>query len=346
MTKIPGLSLRKGLTRSSWMLYYKTRDGVERRPKLGDGAVLSRRDAEKLARAMLLEVANGRDPVGERQAAASAPTIADLGARYWERHAKAQKAAKNPRRHLDCFILPLLGGKKVADIGYADCERLYDLVAAQAPIQANRVMSTLSIMLTLAERWELRPLHSNPCLRVKRTSEVKRRRYMTDAEAPKLGAALRAHEAQAPAEVAFIWLLILSGARCGEIAMAKWTDIDGAVLRLPDSKTGPRDIHLPPQVIELLACLPRTDDTVTGISDPSKVWQAIRAEAGCPDLRLHDLRRSYASVGVSAGLTLRQIGELLGHKNQATTAGYGYLMTEAANEAAGLVANRIEERMK
>jgi integrase len=346
-TKIPGLKLRTRANGSgSWMLYYVTKDGVERRPKLGDAAVLTQRDAEKLARALLLDVAAGKDPIAEREGRRAAPTVAALAVRYWERHAREQKASRDSRRHLDDYIVPLLGKIKVVDIAYADCEKLHDIVACTAPIQANRVLATFSMMLSLAERWEMRPLYSNPCLRVKRTTESKRRRYMTDAEAPKIGAALRAHEAADPASVAFLWLLILSGARRGEIARAKWSDITGALLHLPDGKTGARDIHLPVQVLELLAKLPRTDEgTITGIADPTKLWQTIRVKAGCVDLRIHDLRRSFASVGVSAGLTMRQIGQLLGHKNESTTAGYAYLMTEAANEAAGKIADRTIERM-
>jgi integrase len=170
-------------------------------------------------------------------------------------------------------------------------------------------------MLSLAKRWDTRPIGSNPCRRVQRTRERARRRYLTPEEAPKLAAALRKHEAQHPHAALFVWLLILSGARCGEIAKAKWSDLHGNVLRLADSKTGPRSIFLLPPVMGLLAKVQRASETITGIQRPDRLWRKVRKEAGCPDLRLHDLRRSFASAGLSAGLTLAQVGELLGHRN-------------------------------
>ena len=135
------------------------------------------------------------------------------------------------------------------------------------------------------------------------------------------------------------------GHRCGEIAAARREWIEGNVIRLPDSKTGARTIYLPPHVLELLAKLPRNTETITGIASPTKVWTQIRAEAGYPDLRLHDLRRSFASAALSAGVSLAQIGELLGHRNTATTKRYSYLITESATVAATIAADRISAMM-
>lgn len=342
---IPGLSLRKRAKGSAWFLYYRTKDGTERRPKLGDANIMDQAAARRAAKAMLLQVANGLDPMLERQRRKEAPTVDALAARYWERHAKDQKAGRDVRRHLDAYILPTLGSKRVIDVVYGDCERLHDRIVETAPIQANRVLATFSVMLSLAERWDMRPVNTNPCCLVKRTKAAPRRRHMTGTEAPKIAAALRAREATAPSSVAFLYLLILSGARRGEIAGARWEWLEGSVLKLPDSKTGARDIHLPPQVMDVLAKLPRTLGTLTGIKDPTKVWQAVREEAGCPDLRLHDLRRSFASAALSAGITLGQVGELLGHRNSQTTKGYAYLMEEAAASAVATVAGKIESMM-
>ena len=168
---------------------------------------------------------------------------------------------------------------------------------------------------------------------------------MTGIEGPALERALQAQGATAPQAVLFIRLLLLSGARCGEIAAAKWDWLEGSVLKLPDAKAGPRDVHLPPQVMTLLGKVSRTGETIVGISDPSKTWRKIRAAAGCPDLRLHDLRRSFASCALSAGVSLSQVGELLGHRSAQTTKTYAYLMEEAAQAAATVAAGRIEEMM-
>lgn len=345
-TVVPGLSLRSFTTRKAYYLFYRTKEGTQRRPKLGDAQVITLAQARQLAKDMLLQVAQGKDPMLERQKRQDSPTVNELADRYWERHAKKQKAHKDVKRHLDAHIRPLLGHKLVSDIAYPDAEKLWDRVAAVAPVQANRAVSTLSMMLALAERWQMRPVNSNPCRLVQRTREVSRRRFMTTLEAQRIATALRTREATEPAAVAFIYLLILSGARRGEIAVARWEWIGGSILTLQDSKTGFRQIHLPPQVMALLDKLPRTSGTLTGLVNPTRVWQEVRAEAGCPDLRLHDLRRSFASAALSAGLTLAQVGELLGHRNSQTTKGYAYLMNDAATAAVSVVADKLTAMMQ
>ena len=89
----------------------------------------------------------------------------------------------------------------------------------------------------------------------------------------------------------------ISGARKGEIANAEWDWLKDNKLLLPDSKTGTKTIHLLQQAMVLLNTLPRYNTTITGIKDPIRVWRKIRADAGCTDLRLHDLRHSFASAG-------------------------------------------------
>lgn len=345
-TVVPGLSLRSFATRKVYYLYFRTKDGTQRRPKLGDAQVITLAQARQLAKDMLLQVAMGKDPMLERQKRQDAPSVNELADRYWERHAKNLKDTESVERHLRLYIRPLLGAMRACDVGYGDCERLHDKVAENAPIQANRVLATFSKMLSLAERWGWRPLGSNPCKRVQRAPEKQRRRFMTPAEAQKIAAAMRGFEKTAPASVAFLYLLILSGARMGEIASARWDWISGSVLTLADSKTGFRQIHLPPQVMALLEKLPKTSGTLTGIKDPTAVWQQVRAIAGCPDLRLHDLRRSFASVALSAGLSLAQVGELLGHRNSQTTKGYAYLMNDAATAAVSVVADKLTAMMQ
>jgi integrase len=351
--QVRGLHLTVTPKRRSFYLFFRTKDGTQRKPKIGDAGLLTLAQARKIAKDMLLQVANGRDPIAERQVRRDAPTVNELADRYWERHAKSLKAYRDTERHLNAHIRPLLGSKRVVDIVYADCERLHDRLAKTAPVQANRLIATFSKMLSLAEKWDMRPIGSNPCRRVDHTPERRRRRYMRGEEPQKIAAALAKHAQSAPHSVAFIYLLILSGARKGEIAKATWTDLQGNVLRLAESKTGPRDIFLPPQVMDIIDTLPRTVNakgepcgTIVGIQDPTKVWQQVRKDAGCQDLRLHDLRRSFASAALSAGLTLAQVGELLGHRNSQTTKGYAYLMEEAATAAVTVAADRLVKMMQ
>src|SRR6185312_8944359 len=131
----------------------------------------------------------------------------------------------------------------------------------------------------------------------------------------------------------------------GEIWEARWDWLDGNVLRLPDSKTGAKPVYLPPEAMDVIDALPRTSGTITGIGPPYKLWYKVRKAAGCPDLRLHDLRHSFASAGLAQGLSLAQIGELLGHASTQTTMRYAHLVEDAAHAAAAKTAGYVSANM-
>lgn len=341
---VPGLHARVTATGKKFYLYFRTRGGVERRPKLGDFPVMTLAQARQIAKDMLLEVAKGNDPMAIRQAARLAPTVKELIDKYEKDYAPRRKsgpaAVKLLRKHLG-----KLADTKAADITHADMDGLHASLK-KSPVLANRVIAYASKLFSLAERWEYRPKSSNPCHGVERYKETKRKRYMSIEEAKAVAAELTKESEKNPASVAFIMLLILTGARKGEIAATRWDWVDGNVLRLPDSKGGsPKDIYLPPSAVAVLDQLPRTTGTITGLADPKKVWGKVRVAAGCPDLRMHDLRHSFASAALSAGLSLSQIGELLGHSSTQTTKRYAHLVEDAAHAAAARTAETIQARL-
>lgn len=347
---VHGLQVRAGVTKSTYYLFYRTRDGRQRHPKLADTAVLTLTQARIRAKEMLLAVATGGDPSGATQSARLAPTVQDLADRYMRDHGNALKSAAEIARNLQHDLLPPWGTRKVASITGDDVATLRRQMANR-PIHFNRIRALVSKMFNLAETWRMRPRGSNPVIGIERYPEHKRRRYMTAVEAKAIAAALDAHEARDPAGVAFVRLLILTGARRGEIAAARWqwleVNADGSgVIRLPDSKTGARDIYLAPAAVGIVQRLPRTSGTLTGILRPTKLWNTIRTDCGCPDLRLHDLRHSFASVALSLGLTLGQIGELLGHKSAQTTMRYAHLIEDGKRAAAGQTVAAITQRME
>lgn len=346
--QVKGLHLRAFAGRKSFYCYFRTRAGKERKPKLGDYGILSLAKAREMAREMLVTVAEGRDPLIEREKVKQAPTVATLWERYATDHLPKKKVAsqRNDRWAWEAHIKPALGEHKVADIDSDHLYRLHKAISQEAPIAANRVIALVSKMLNLAELWKHRPLNSNPCRLIQRNRETARRRYMKGEEAAKLAEILHREEATNPESVAFLYLLILSGARKGEIAAARWENLDGNVLRLPDSKTGARPVYLPTHVMPVLDRLPRGTGTITGIADPKKFWGRVRQEAGCPDLNMHDLRHSFASAALKAGLSLAQIGELLGHSSTQTTKRYAHLMEEVAQASVEATADVIERMMR
>jgi len=342
--RVTGLQLRAFEQRKSFYLYYRTKAGKERRPKLGDFPTIKLADARSIAQDILFQVAQGRDPQKERQTAKNAPTVAELCDLYVTEHSVNKKSGWMDRMNFDNHIIPMLGKLKTHEVDIDDMERFHKSLSHIKPT-ANRMLALCSHMFNLAEKWKLRERHSNPCYLVTRYPEAMRKRYMTPEEATGIAMGLNKYKDSNPASVAFIYLLILSGARKAEIGNAKWDWLEGNKLHLPDSKTGAKLVHLPEQALEVIHALPRYCDTITGIKDPTRIWRKIRLEAGCPDLRLHDLRHSFASAGISAGLSLTQIGELLGHSDTRTTSRYAHLMDETATIAVNQTADMLEKML-
>lgn len=258
---------------------------------------------------------------------------------------------KKPRSQLEdlrqirAYVLPNLGGMDVAAVAYEDIRGLHKKMA-RTPYQANRVLVLLSKLFNLAEIWRLRPPGSNPCRGVQRYKEHSRWRHMTEAEAPRVAAAIAAHEPQYPLEVAFLYTVMLSGARPDEVRRARWdwlakTDA-GGVLEFPDSKTGARNVYLSPRLMALFATLPRSGPLILQGARPERLWGIIRAQAGVPDLRIYDLRRTFATAALAAGHTIDQIGELLGHRSAQTTKVYARLMSSKAGQVAAGASAHLE----
>lgn len=342
---IPGLHCRVSKSGKAFYLWFRTKTGIERRPKIGNFPLMTVQQARDIARDMLLQVVSGRDPMQDRAEERAAATMSKLCEQYLKDYAERKKSAAEDARMTGIILKSKLGRMRVKDVEY-DHVREFHAGRAATPYQANRMLALLSKMFNLAEQWKMRPQNTNPCRHVHRYRETARRRKMSANEAAAIAAALEAHRATAPATVAFIYLLILSGARKSEIAAIRPEWIDGNVLSLPDSKTGQRTIYLPPQAVAIIEKLPKVQgQTLLGIKDPTNLWKTVRKEAGCPDLRLHDLRRTFASAALSMGLSLAQVGELLGHASTQTTKGYAYLMQEPALLAAETVASKLESMM-
>lgn len=352
--RIPGLHLRCFANRKSWYLKYRTKDGRhQRRPKIGDLDRYSLAQAREEADAILKAVARGDDPMATREARSTALTMTQLAARYmWHirsdaKDRKKPAQVKEDLRKLKTGVRPRWGRRLATDITTEDVEALHKAMA-RSPYAANRMLSLLSRMFNLAEKWKVRPSHSNPCRFVTRYPEAKRRRHMTGDEAPRVAAALAAEEAEFPAAVLFIYLLILTGARPDEIARAGLKDIVGNQLILAEHKTdstmAPRVIYLPTRIMEMIQTV-ATKDSLTGLESPRHVWRRIRVAAGCPDLRLYDLRRTFASAALRAGYTLDQIGELLGHTSGTTSKHYAWMMEDVRAQATEKTAGVLTEMM-
>jgi integrase len=305
--------------------------------------------------------ASGKDPASARDRQKGVITVAELGGRflrdYVPQHCKPRTAYEY-RRAVELFINPALGRHRISDVLRADVAGFHhDL--RDRPYQANRALGVLSKMMNLAEEWGLRPDGSNPCRHVKKYRELKRERYLTREELRRLGEVLsvaQADETESPFVLAAIGLLVMTGARLTEILTLKWEHVDLAnrVLRLSDSKTGAKPIYLNDPAMRLLRGMPRMQDNpfvipgkVTGarLINLQKAWRRIRTKANLSDVRIHDLRHSFASVAVGTGMSLPMIGKLLGHTQPVTTARYAHLAADPLRAASDQVGAEISAAM-
>lgn len=268
--------------------------------------------------------------------------ITEFCDRYYDEYAAAKKSSANEKWMMDRYIR---GSKHLARTveatDYEHIQRLHTAVRAR-PYLGNRLLSLLSIMFTLAERWKIRPRGTNPCVGVQRFKELKRHRYLTDAEIKEVITHTEDHFEKHPLEAGAILLLLYTGARCGEIKAAEWDNIVGTELHLPDSKTGQCVVYLTPQALAVLARIPRSRRWVVGPDTELRyVWASVLRDAGIKNFRLHDLRHAFASLGLSANLTLGKIGPLLRHSSPETTQRYAHLVPTEGRAAALAIGKRF-----
>ena len=358
---IPGFGLRVMPSgRKSFVVQFRAGRRA-RRMSLGPSTVLTCDQARTRAITIIAAVKNGEDPAADRAAKRNAATVSDLADRFDKEHISVRlkaSTAKEYRGNLKRFIIPALGRLAVPEITRADVAKFHhDL--RHIPYQANRCLEVVSKMFGLAEMWGLRPDGSNPRKHIRKYPEEKRERFLSAAELRRIGEVLREMESERielTSAILAARLLILTGCRLGEIMTLKWdyVDFDERALRLPDSKTGKKVVHVGAPAVEYLHSAHRIDGNpwvITGtlpgkpLSDLQPFWQRVRARAGVKDVRIHDLRHTFASTAVASGQGLPMIGKLLGHTQVQTTARYAHLAADPVRSAADAVAQNLRQSL-
>ena len=330
------------------------------RMTIGLHGVVSADEARERVQSILLRVRDGEDPVQEKKKRESEPRLSDIAERFIKEHALLHckpSTVYSYRDMLKRLIMPCLGTYRISQIQRQHIAQFQHSLS-RIPGSANKCVMLLSKIFNLAELWGLRPDNTNPCRHVKLYKEKARNRFLNQDELQRLSQALiAAEEARlvSPYAIAAFRLLILTGARLGEIQSCKWeyVDLNQRVIRLPDSKTGAKIIHLGQLAAETLRAIPKIEgnpyvicaELVPGkpIPDLQKPWRAIRGWAGIPDVRIHDLRHTFASNAVAMGMSLPMIGKLLGHTQTQTTARYAHLAVHPVIEAATQVTDKMGE---
>ena len=301
-------------------------------------------EARDRASVMLAAIRDGTDAQ-----AAAAPDIlfeavADEVFRRYARNWKPSTLKVN-RNYFRNHILPWFKGHSITDITVHDVRRWFASMH-NTPVSADRSAPILSVIMRQAEIYGYRPEGTNPCVGIRRYRRKGRERFLSITEIRRLGEVLARHEADHPQAVAIVRLLLLTGCRKGEIVSLKWRFYREGKLFLPDSKTGPRTVWLSSAARAILDGLPReaiwvfpspqTNGFLTA-SRADELWYRVREEADLCDVRLHDLRHTYASIAMAQGETVLTIGRLLGHRDPETTLKYTHLADATVRDAVDVV---------
>ena len=351
--------------RKSYLFKYLNQNKLQRRPSIGVHGSITCEQAREIAKDWSYQVSKGDDPAVSKKEDNGNVLVEAFCYRYLNEYAtifKKPKSAYDDERNIKRHIIPSLGSTRLDQLSKEQIESLH-ISLKNTPIMANHVRGIISKMLNLSEEWGLRPEGSNPVRFIKKYPSKTRERYLSSEEIDRLVLVLdEALEtgSETPYVVALFKLLLLTGARLREIMHAKWewVDFERKVLALPDSKTGKKHIRLSDAAIDILQNLPRVANNpyiIVGnkegepLKEPKKQWKRICDKAGLSDVRIHDLRHTYASKCVEQGISLQVVGELLGHRNARTTERYAHLVEDhvrQATEHVGSALGAIMQRNK
>lgn len=326
---------------------------------IGTYGALTPDQARRQAQILIGKVQTGIDPAAEKSKRAaeekSAVTLATVAADFMDLHTKARRRTRTIEEYeklIRRLILPEFGARSLKQIAARDVERWHQELQA-TPYQANRALSVFSKLMNWASQRGYRE-GDNPCRAVEKFKEIPRRRYLSPAEIAKLGDAIRACEAESsisPFVAGFFRLLLFTGMRKDELRLLTWDRVDFSrrvfILEELDAKTGRRDVPLSSPALQILTELPRLGGNpfvfpgkLPGrpVVNVSKSWKRVMDRAGIEPTRVHDLRHTVGSIGVSTGASLLLIGGVLGHKSQQATERYAHLDDDpvrATSEAIG-----------
>ena len=368
----------------TWCVEY--RPGAGGRGVAPDGAwypsTLTPDQARNAARNLLARVALGEDPAGIRTSSREIPTFGEFAERYLSEEAATKlkpRTLVNYRIYLHKHAVGHIGSRKLDMVTSSEVAKMHRWIGQTRPMTANRVIEFVGSVYRFAATCGLVKRGHNPCADIKAFREQRRERFLTSEEFARLGDAIREAETTGipwlvddakptakhiPKErvtkidqysAAALRLLVFTGARLQEILQLKWefVDFERGLLLLPDSKTGRKTIVLNAPALAILAGLPRGGpfviigaDLENPRRDLNRPWKSIRKRAGLEGVRIHDLRHSFASIGVGGGLGLPIIGKLLGQSSPATTARYAHLDSDPLRRASESIGAQLSAALQ
>ena len=279
-------------------------------------------------------------------------TFAEFVAAPWTA-ACHEPCKPSTKRRVDSLLrtqlLPEFGAMTLDRLDHEDICLWFDRYSRVAPAGANRALDVLAQILGFAVACG--HIETNPARAIRRNPNPRKTRFLTRLEVKRLNRALDAHRGRRSGiqQVDIIRLLLLTGCRKGELTALRWSEVHDDRLILLDSKTGPRAVFLSTAARAILARQPRTGlyvfpspiDPSASRSPELSLWRKVRRTAGIPDVRLHDLRHTFASHAVMSGIPLPVVSRLLGHAQIRMTLRYAHVSDGEAEAAAERIGSAI-----
>lgn len=329
----------------SFYLYYRTRAGQQRRPKIGAWPETTLSEARRRAKILKERIALGEDPSGDWENKRKEMTVLEVFelamAKHWSK-SQYQKSrwAYEVERNFENNIMPHFAHTKISDLTPLKIRNWHESMADR-PYAANRSLDVLSKIFNFAIEQELRPQGTNPCLLVKSFEEKSRSRIATREEMTAILEAIERHHAKTPVAATYLYALVYSGARPQSLENLRWDHIKDGIAFLKN-KGADAKIVFPADVLTRMKALKRRpDEKVFGIKMPRQLWAKIMRETGIEGLWVRDLRRSFASFALQNGVPIDKIGELLNHKSAQTTKVYARLLDQSRTETTEFIAAKI-----
>ena len=351
-----GLQLeRLGLGRGRWRLRYINNRARRQCHTLGDAPALTLSNARELANKLRAQIALGNDPAAEKKVVKTILTLEEFALERYLPFVKGYKKSwQSDVSYLNNQILPVLGKKHLDELTRKDIIDFHHGLKAKGykPGTCNRSLILLRYAMNLAIKWETPGIKTNPTKDVPLFDDPdgKRDRFLTEVETARLFEAVQ--KSSNPMLQHIIPMLILTGARKREVLDAKWEDFDlqRSKWRIPTTKAGrPRYVPISAGVVNLLACIPRNEcpyvfaNPKTGKPYVSifNSWSTARQQAGLDEIRIHDLRHSFASFLINGGRSIYEVQKILGHSQIKTTQRYAHLSHDTLLDAANIVGDLI-----
>ncbi|MDR0967648.1 MAG: tyrosine-type recombinase/integrase [Rickettsiales bacterium] len=374
-TEVPGFHLRYSANtkRAVFYLHYILRGGhirKERNLKLGVYPEISAPAARALAIKHRGEILEGIDPFIERQQRVMQLAqendkkipLKDIMEKYLNEHSKVMKKHSTSQKEFQMarkYVIPMFGNIPINDLSIRHLEKMMEVVGENHKAVANQCVMFISYFLNWCEKQEYRTLNTNPVRLVRKFRLQGRDRVMSDDEYARFFDALnygKQLNIMNPVGFDALEFIAFTGCRSSEAKQLTWdeVDFDNSILRLKDSKTGAKSIPIGKRALEILrdALRNKTGDTAPvfprcknkPFTELFRHWKFITDHAKLENIRIHDLRHSFATTGSMMEENLSVIGSVLGHSAIATTQRYTHINNVKGIEVSDKIAERIAKK--